>query len=186
MSVLRRMYEGGGARPVSWPKRPSRNTFVEGVVIGIREKQLPDFKTKNPETWKDGSPKMTPIFTLQTHTREDADDDGRRDLYLRSHAYTAVCEALRAAFPGGTLTGDDALKGCTLKLAFYKTEPGSGEDRKLFKARITRPSTTGRMAEQGREEADGNGSRDGYMHSDHGNHDSQEQEWHSSEDVPFD
>jgi hypothetical protein len=151
MGVAGEIYEGGGAKPISWK---DVGETVEGEIVAIRTKQLPKFGTEVPETWEDGSPKYTPIVTVQTNDGgDDEDDDGKRDIYLRANAYTAFGKALREAFKGKP--DDSDLIGCTLKIQFYKTEKsGKGQPRKLFRARITRKSSTaatcGRTRRSGR------------------------------------
>lgn len=137
MGVVSDIYEGGGAKPVSWVEV---GETVEGEILAIRTRQLPKFGTEIPETWDDGSPKLTPIVTLQTTEGDDeSEDDGKRDIYLRSNAYTAFGKALREAFK--TKPEDSDLIGCHLKIQFFKTEKsGKGQPRKLFRARITRKS----------------------------------------------
>ena len=139
MSVISDIYEGGGAKPVSWEEV---GQTIEGEIVAIRSKQLPKFGTDVPETWDDGSPKFTPILTIQTADfEEEGDDDGKRDVYLRSNAYTAFGKALREAFK--SRPEDEDIVGCTIKLQFFSTEKsGKGQPRKLFRARITRKSAS--------------------------------------------
>lgn len=188
MSILGRMYEGGGARPVSWP---NRGDTVEGTIVGIREKQCEVYGKKGVlETWDDGTVKMTPIVTVQTDQRLDAEDDGRRDVYLRSHAYTAFAEALRAAFPH--TPNDEEVKGSYVKLMFASTAPssGGGEPRKLFKCRIVRSSTASAVWEEGAQ-AEQNGHpapaepapRPAPPQAPPATQPAGE--WHSNEDIPF-
>jgi hypothetical protein len=140
MGVAGEIYDGGGAKPVSWGEV---GETVEGEILAIRTKQLPKFGTEVPETWEDGSPKFTPIVTVQTTEGDDeSEDDGKRDVYLRSNAYTAFGKALREAFKAKP--DDSDLIGCHLKIQFFRTEKsGKGQPRKLFRARITRKSATG-------------------------------------------
>jgi len=137
MGVVSEIYDGGGAKPVSWGEV---GETVEGEILAISTKQLPKFGTEVPETWEDGSPKFTPIVTVQTTDGDDeGEDDGKRDIYLRSNAYTAFGKALREAFKAKP--DDSDLIGCHLKIQFFKTEKsGKGQPRKLFRARITRKS----------------------------------------------
>jgi hypothetical protein len=139
MGVVSEIYDGSGAKPVSWGEV---GETIEGEILAIRTKQLPKFGTEIPETWDDGSAKFTPIVTVQTADGdEDSEDDGKRDVYLRSNAYTAFGKALREAFKSKPEDGD--LVGCHLKIQFFKTEKsGKGQPRKLFRARITRKSAT--------------------------------------------
>ncbi|MEO0606575.1 MAG: hypothetical protein AAF211_34425, partial [Myxococcota bacterium] len=119
--------------PMSWP---TRGTTIKGTVVGIRETQATDYKTKQPEHWPDGSPKMVPIVTVQTEQHEDAEDDGRRDIYLRAGLYTAFREILKKTFTKSP--SDDELLGATLTMQFYKEVPasGGGNPRKLFRAKL--------------------------------------------------
>ena len=138
MGVADAIWSGGGAKPVSWVEV---GETVEGTILAIRTKQLPKFGTEIPECWDDGSPKMTPVVTVQTDEGDDGEDDGKRDIYLRSNAYTAFGNALREAFK--SKPSDEDLIGCTLKIQFHKTEKsGKGQPRKLFRARITKKSAT--------------------------------------------
>lgn len=133
MSIAADMYEGGGAKGVSWPRI---GTTVEGAIVAIRSKQLPKFGTQTPEVWEDGTAKMTPIVTVQTEVREDADDDGRRDIYLRGGAFTAFRAALREAYRSAPSDGD--LVGATLKMRYASDQKsGKGQPRKVFLCRLT-------------------------------------------------
>ena len=138
MGVLDQMYEGGGAKPFSFR---AVGDCVEGPIESIRTKQLTEFGTDRPETWPNGDAKMTPIVTVKTDRQEEADDDGRRDLYLRAGAFSAFGQALREAYP--SKPGDSELIGATLKIQFHATEPSRyGTPRKMFRAKIT-PSSSG-------------------------------------------
>jgi hypothetical protein len=130
MGVLDSIYEGGGAKPMNWP---TVGTTIAGTVVGIREIQATNYKTKQPECWPDGSPKMVPILTVQTELQDDADDDGRRDVYLRGNMFTVFREVLKKVFP--KKPSDDDIKGASFKMQFFKTAPssGGGEPRKLFR-----------------------------------------------------
>lgn len=134
MGVISDIYEGNGAKPVSWEEI---GQTLEGEIVQIRSKQLPKFGTDIPDTWDDGSPKFTPIVTLQLEGGlEDEEDDGRRDIYLRSNAFTAFGKALREAYK--SKPDDGVIIGARLKIQFYATEKsGKGQPRKLFRARIT-------------------------------------------------
>jgi len=138
MSVIGDIYEGGGAKPVSWERK---GQTIEGEIVGIRSKQLTKFGTEIPDTWDDGSPKYTPILTVQTPGNDgDEDDDGKRDVYLRSNAFSAFGKALREAFK--RKPEDEDIVGCTIKLQFYEEEKsGKGQPRKLFRCRITPKAT---------------------------------------------
>lgn len=135
MGIIDDIYSGGGAKPVSWEEI---GKTIEGEIIGIRSTQQKQFGTELPEVWPDGSAKYTPVLTIQTteNDPDDADDDGKRDVYLRSNAFTAFAKALREAYK--RKPEDEDLVGASIKLMFSATErSGKGQPRKLFRCRIT-------------------------------------------------
>lgn len=84
---------------------------VGGPIVSIGEpRQQTDFKTKEPLTWKDGSPRMQLPVTVQTTLREasNPEDDGKRTLYVKGEMKKAIGDALRTAHAkmavGGVLT----------------------------------------------------------------------------------
>lgn len=87
--------------------RPKGGTIVR---IGQKQQQT-DFKTKQPETWDDGTPKMVLPIELITDERDPQDphDDGGRTLWVGegSAMKAAIGKALRATRsklrPGGVL-----------------------------------------------------------------------------------
>jgi hypothetical protein len=146
--IVSGIYEGGGAKPVSWGSEPGQ--YVEGTIVGIRSKQCEVFgKDGILETWPSGEPKMTPIVTVQTETFEDDDDDGKRDVYLRSNQYTAFSQALREAFKRKPDDGD--VIGCQFKIKLMRLQPGSkgGNPRKIFQAKIWPKSIAGDAFDEG-------------------------------------
>ena len=133
MSIMDEIYEGGGAKSIKWT---DIGQTVEGTITALRSKQLTEFNTEIPEVWPSGEPKMTPIITIQTTLSDDSDDDGKRDIYLRAHRYTAFAEALREAYK--VKPSDQAMVGATLKIRFDSTSAtNKGSPRKLFRVRIT-------------------------------------------------
>lgn len=138
MGILKRIMERG-AKPITWGDDPGQS--VDGIVTVVREKQLQEYKSTRLETWEDGTPKLTPIITIDTGLQEDDEDDGLRDLYCRGGVYTALSEALRKAFPKGA-PGDSALVGYDLYVELVDTVPASDpdmSDRKRFELRLTKP-----------------------------------------------
>lgn len=133
MGVASEMQKGGGAKPVAFREM---GDYVEGRVVNIRTKQLTSFGSQAPETWPDGEPKMTPIYTVQTDLNEADDDDGQRDVYCRSGVYTAVANALRETFPSDV--EDRVIIGSHLRVQFVRKVPSNrGNDRKIYEARFT-------------------------------------------------
>ena len=135
--LLGELYDQTGAKPVKFPEL---GDTCEGRFIALRSVQLPEYRSKRLETWDDGSPKYTPIVTLQTDEMEGPGDDGRRDVYCRSGLYTALRNGLRAAFPKGRPTME-MLQGCTLTFTFTETieTEGDDSDRKVFTCEVVRP-----------------------------------------------
>ncbi|MER5703496.1 hypothetical protein ABT023_16345 [Micromonospora sp. NPDC002296] len=84
-------------------------TVVSGTVVAEpRATQQTNFRTKLPEVWKDGSPKMQVIVRLATSLRDPQkpDDDGERDLYIKGRELTKVIrDAVRASGANGIHTG---------------------------------------------------------------------------------
>jgi hypothetical protein len=96
------MFGGERAQACQFPKI---GTGYAGTVIQMDNRQLKDLKTGDPETWRDGSPKKTPILTLDAHATgrwddnvgdwvDVADDDGKRALFCRGGIFTAIKAAL--------------------------------------------------------------------------------------------
>ena len=72
---------------------------ITGTITKVDVKQVTNFQTKEPEFFPSGDPKKQVILTLQTSLREDADDDGKRSVYipLWGAKKAALGEAMRAA-----------------------------------------------------------------------------------------
>lgn len=70
--------------------------------------QQTDFRTKTPETWPDGAPKMQIVVQVSTTLRDPQkpDDDGTRTLYIKGKELTsAIRAAVRASGANGLHTG---------------------------------------------------------------------------------
>lgn len=86
--------------------------YTGTVIAEPTTSQQTDIKTKLPETWKDGSPKMQILVKLQTTLRDPAnhEDDGIRTLYIKGKNLTdAIRDAVKASgargiHKGGVLT----------------------------------------------------------------------------------
>lgn len=80
-----------------------------GTVAGEpTASQQTDFRTKVPETWPDGAPKMQVLVQLQTALRDPQkpEDDGTRTLYIKGKELTnAVRQAVRQSGANGIHTG---------------------------------------------------------------------------------
>ena len=91
---------GGGGRSV---KFEAPGDTVQGEIVDLAMAQQTDLDGK-PRTWDNGDPRMQLVVTLATDLRdpEDAEDDGRRKLYVKggnkiASTQKAVADAVRAA-----------------------------------------------------------------------------------------
>lgn len=118
---------------------------VTGTIAKVDVKQVTNFQTKEPEFFPSGDPKKQVILTLQTSLREDADDDGKRSVYipLWGGKKAALGEAMRAA---GMKEASTALAlGNTFTARFVGEERKHGKDgsytEKIYEYAIQAAST---------------------------------------------
>jgi len=71
---------GGGGRSAKFETIGDK---IKGTVVAAETRQQIDMDTDKPAFWDDGKPKMQLVVTLQTGEREDDDDDGVRNLYVK-------------------------------------------------------------------------------------------------------
>lgn len=98
-------------------------TEHKGVITNLETMQVRNFKTKLPETWDDGNPKMQAVITLQTDERDPQieNDDGVRKLYVSSKGMReAIAGAVRKAGAREVTVGG--------KLAVTFTREGESEN----------------------------------------------------------
>lgn len=94
---------GGGVKSAKFEKV---GTVVKGTIVAKPElQQQRDPKDGKPQTWDDGSPKQQIKVILATDAKDDADDDGRRAIYVKSNMLKAVQEAVRKAGAKGLEVG---------------------------------------------------------------------------------
>lgn len=128
---------GGGSGPSA--KFSEKNKWVSGTILKVDKIQEHDFATKEPLVWKDGSPKMQPVVTLQTDERDPAndEDDGIRSLYCKWQIQKAIDLAIRESGHQGRMVG--------AKLAVCWSgdeDTGKGFPLKLYSARFVPPAET--------------------------------------------
>ena len=118
---------------------------VTGTIAKVDVKQVTNYKTKEPEFFPSGDPKKQVILTLQTSLREDADDDGKRSVYipLWGGKKAALADAMRAA---GMKEASTALAlGNTFTARFVGEERKHGKDgsytEKIYEYAIQAAST---------------------------------------------
>ena len=85
---------GGGARSARFE---TVGDTVIGLVTSMEMRQQTDFKTNELLFWQDGNPRMQLVVTLETMAREDADDDGLRNVYIKGQMQKAVADAIKRA-----------------------------------------------------------------------------------------
>jgi hypothetical protein len=118
--------------------------MVSGRVVDSRIAQQLDIKTMEPLAWSNGDPKLQLVVTLQTALREDGEDDGLRNLYVKGaqkpgsrSLHAAVADAVRAS------GAKELEKGGTLTVRYEADEPNAApglSDRKLYGATFQRPT----------------------------------------------
>lgn len=134
---------GGGSQSA---KFETIGTTVTGTIAEAPEvRQQTDPTDNSLKFWKDGSPQMQLVVTLQTNQRNDSEDDGKRRLFIKGKSLTeAVREAVKK-------TGAKGLEiGGTLTVTY--TGDGPQPNRalsapKLYTATYARPDTTTQSGE---------------------------------------
>lgn len=92
-SINDRLMSGGG-RFFKWGEEPGIG--IEGQIIDAEYRQARKFGTSEPDFWSDGKPKMELVLTLQTKLRDDADDDGARQVTLPYRVGKQLKQLLKA------------------------------------------------------------------------------------------
>ena len=104
---------GGGSKSA---KFDTVGDTITGRVVKTQVSQQTKMGDGTPLTWDNGDPRMQLVVTLQTALREEADDDGLRNVYVKGSKKAgsrSLHDAVRAAVegsgakglePGGTLT----------------------------------------------------------------------------------
>jgi hypothetical protein len=95
----------GGVKPAQFPQL---GATASGKILDMVQTQqtTPQGELK---TWQDGSPAMQLVITIQTTERDDADDDGKRTLYVKGQMKAVFGDALKRGAVkqldiGGTVT----------------------------------------------------------------------------------
>ena len=94
---------GGGTKSAKFEKV---GTIVKGTIVAKPElQQQRDPKDGKPLSWDDGNPKQQVKVILQTEEKDDAEDDGRRAIYIKANMLKAVQEAVKKADAKGLELG---------------------------------------------------------------------------------
>ena len=94
---------GGGTKSAKFEKV---GAVVKGTIVVKPElQQQRDPKDGKPQFWEDGKPKQQVKVVLQTETRDDDEDDGRRAIYIKANMLKAVQDAVKKAGAKGLEVG---------------------------------------------------------------------------------
>lgn len=80
----------------------------KGIITALDTMQVRNFKTKLPETWDDGNPKMQAVITLRTDERDESieNDNGVRRLFVGSKGMReAIAAAVKKSGAPGLAVG---------------------------------------------------------------------------------
>ncbi|ARQ95507.1 hypothetical protein I5G81_gp68 [Mycobacterium phage Shandong1] len=128
----------GGGGPASAKFKTYGDTVGGVITVEPEQRQQTDLNTNEPLTWKDGSPRMQLVVTVQTDLNdpEIEDDDGLRRLFVKGEMRKAVQKAVIAA----------GAKGLDVGGELHVTYVGDGEKKgnltppKLYTAKYTKPA----------------------------------------------
>lgn len=131
---------GGGGKSASFD---NIGDTITGTIVSAEVRDQTDIATGKVLTWDDGSVRKQLVVTLQTSLREDGDDDGQRNVYVKGSKkagsrslHDAVASAVRAS-------GARSLEvGGTLTVTHDGVEPSQTRgfsDRKLYSASYAAP-----------------------------------------------
>lgn len=116
---------------------------ITGKVVTTEVRQQTDISDGKPLVWDDGSARMQLVVTIQTDQRDDADDDGRRALYVKGSKTAgsrSLHDAVRSAVQAARAKGLEP--GGTLTVTFVGEEPSKTRGfnpRKLWQATYVAP-----------------------------------------------
>lgn len=136
---------GGGGKAFPFD---NMGDTVRGVITSMTKRQQNDLNTGKPKFWDNGDPVMMLVITLETDLREDEEDDGMRNVYLRGGKFdiaegkgTASLTAVRDAVKRSG-TGNGLEVGGTLSLQWSGVAPKKGgfNPAKLYSAAYKPPT----------------------------------------------
>lgn len=145
----------GGGIAAAFGKNDPYGTRRGGLVTMEPEiRQQTDFDTDEPLTWKDGSPRMQMVVTVQTDQRDPAnpDDDGQRRFYIKGKLQYALAAALKQAGASQVSVGGQ------LYVTYTGEEPNVKNPRlndiKLYVAEYIPPNPQADFMQQGQQQGD--------------------------------
>lgn len=132
-----------GARS-AFDKNSQPGTTASGPITGVQYRQTTDYNTGQPAFFPSGDPKMQIIVSIQTSTREDADDDGVRSVYINAwgNKKKALLDAFRAA--GFDRASEALAEGNVFTATYVEPRPTpQGSWEKIYRYGIRRGAPAG-------------------------------------------
>lgn len=127
-------FDSGEAWNYSDPNQPDYQPTITGTVVEIRETQSYNYKTKQPEFWPEGNPKLNLTIVIQDQT-------GREYLWTfmprRSNAAKAAQSALKAYNPSANSIAD--IAGLMIEVSTSGSTVSLGNNPRPWACRIIGP-----------------------------------------------
>lgn len=81
------------------------DTWVGTIIEQPKTQQMTKYQSSELDYWPSGDPKLQVVVTIQTDVREDADDDGKRKLFIIPRMRDVVREAVQKTGARGLAIG---------------------------------------------------------------------------------
>lgn len=99
-----------------------------GTIVAAESRQVLDYSTQEPKTWKDGSPQMQIVVTVTTGDKTDDGEDELGKIYIKTWGEQKV--ALLNAIRATGLDADHALApGNTMTITYQGEKPNEKNPR---------------------------------------------------------
>lgn len=117
-----------------------------GTIVAAESRQVMDFSTQEPKTWKDGKPQIQIVITVTTGNKTDDGEDELGKIYIKT--WGEQKQALLAAIRDTGLDADHALApGNTMTVTYCGEKPNEKKPKfnavKLYEYVITPRSNIG-------------------------------------------
>lgn len=116
-----------------------------GVIVAAESRQVMDYSTQEPKTWKDGKPQIQIVITVTTGNKTDDGEDELGKIYIKT--WGEQKQALLAAIRDTGLDADHALAPGNTMTVTYRGEKPNENPRfnavKLYEYVITPRSNIG-------------------------------------------
>lgn len=98
---------GGGVKSVKWSEHQIGHTVIGTITETPKVEQMKKYQSTELDYWPSGDPKMQIVLTVQTDQVDpsNAQDDGRRRLYIEPRMMPPVREAVQRAGAKGLEIG---------------------------------------------------------------------------------